>query len=272
MSIPKKRTTPKYFFHVTLLVLCFSGVRAIAHETWVRPRKLDAKPNETILFDLTSGTQFPENDSPIKPERVQSARLRVQGTWSDELKTQLNDNSLVLEATPRQNGIATLVVDLKPKDIELSDDVVSEYFEEINASEEIQKRWNMDKGKFPWKEVYSKNAKTLFAVGDIEQDDSWKRSAGTAFELVPITNPFRFSSNETFEMQLLANGKPIPDFPIGLITQDSPKRVFETTDANGVAKFKIKSPTNVLFYSVKLNHQGEGKWTSNFATVTFLLQ
>lgn len=266
------RLRQAYSFSVAVITISLLSIFASAHETWVLPRKFQIEPNEIVKLDLTSGMKYPENDTPIKPERIESARMRLGQKWSEKLAVSADTESLIVEAAPEQNGIATIVIELKPKDIELTDDVVTEYFEEINAAPEVRKQWNNDQGNFPWKEVYTKNAKTLFAVGEIGNDESWKQPTGTSFELVPISNPFQFKAGDTFEIQLQANNKPVPSFPIGLISEGASNRTFATTDKLGVAKFQIDSASKILFYAVILQYQGKGNWKSNFATISLQIQ
>ncbi len=259
------------FFAHTLFVslFCFSIHNALAHETWLLPNSFRIVANETVRFDLTSGMEFPLNDTAIKAERIERARYRLNDKWSSAITTSPSESSLVLEAKPASSGIATVAVELKPKEIELSDALVEEYFEEIDASQEIRNAWGKLKGKKPWKELYSKHAKTFIAVGDVGNETSWKSPAGLKLELVPQSNPFGLSGDTEFEVMLLRDGKPLANFPVGLIMESQTERVFAKTNDRGMARFKLSKAGKALLCTVDLRLKTDNTWESDFSTLTF---
>ena len=87
--------------------------------------------------------------------------------------------------------MATVWLDLKPKDITLDDGQVAEYLDEIGATDELRSEWAVRKGRVPWKETYTKHAKSFVAVRGGDGDDrSWAEGVGSALEIVPATSPF----------------------------------------------------------------------------------
>lgn len=263
------RKVPFFAHALFVSLICFTIHNARAHETWLLPGSFRIVANETVRFDLTSGMEFPLNDTAIKAERVERARYRLNNKWSNAITTSPSESSLVLEAKPESPGVATVAVELKPKEIELSDALVEEYFEEIDASQGIRSAWDKLKGNMPWKELYSKHAKTFIAVGNVGNDTSWNSPAGLKLELVPQSDPFGLKAGSEFEVILLRDGKPLADFPVGLILESQTERVFAKTNDRGMARFKLSKAGKALLCTVDLRLKTDNTWESDFSTLTF---
>src|SRR6187401_2924623 len=61
---------------VAALLLLFAG-SAGAHDTWLLPETFSVAPGAELVFELTSGGEFPALDTAIEPERVARAAYRV---------------------------------------------------------------------------------------------------------------------------------------------------------------------------------------------------
>ena len=268
-----------------ILLVLISSELAItyAHETWLLPNKFRCASGEELKIALTSGMEFPQNDTGIKPERIKLSQVRMGSETRKELPSQLFDDRLEMSFAATKPGVAILSVELAAKEIELTDEVVEEYFEEINASEKIREQWNRIKGKKRFKEQYTKHAKTIIAVDKskdatkitsttVETDPSWKDPLGLAFELVPITNPLQTKHGDVFEIQALKNGKPCESLSIGWIQAGSTQRHFATTNSSGIAALKFDGKGPVVLYSVDLRLKTDETWESDFTTLTLDVQ
>jgi uncharacterized GH25 family protein len=256
-------------------VAAFVSVLAIAayahgHETWMLPTPFSARIGETVRFEMSSGMEFPRLENAIRPERVASASFRLGGELVELKGLKTSTTSLVVRHAFRKNGVATVAVDLKPKDIQLTDDQVAEYLDEIGATESLRSTWAGRKGSVPWTESYTKHAKTFVAVGVTKDDRSWAEGLGSAFEFVPATSPFAVETGHEFTVQLQANGHPVPALPVGLLMEGAETRAFRTTDAEGRATFPITSTGRAMLFAVDLRLAKNGtSWQSDFCTMTF---
>ena len=179
------------------------------------------------------------------------------------------DKSLIVARSFPKNGVATVWVDLKPREIELTEDKVTEYLDEIGATDELRTLWQARKGRGKWQESYAKHAKTIVAVGDTAGDQSWATPVGMPLELVPISNPLTARSEQKLTVQILREGKPLPRWPIGMIVKGQQRRQFETSDAEGKVTFALRQAGEALLYAVHLRPQGDGpRWQSDFTTLT----
>lgn len=255
-------------FVAALLVFVALGA-ATAHETWLLPAHFAAKPATAVQLDLTSGEAFPTLDHAIKDDRVAKSGVRL-GTTAIETAWRTGDKSLrATVMLPKKEGIATAWVSLKPRPIELTADKVGHYLDEIAASEAVRTEWAKVKATEPWREQYTKHAKTFIRVGDPGADRSWAEPVGVAFELVPKSDPTALTANGKFALTLMKDGKPLAGHAVGLIVEGKPDRVFRTTDKDGAAEFELPKAGAVLLFAVHLQRNKEsGLWVSDFTTLT----
>jgi len=243
---------------------------ALAHETWMMPSVFSAKVGEVVRFDVSSGLAFPRLESAIKAERVATAAYRLGQDVAEMKSLTTTGTSLVLRQAFPKGGVATVRMDLKPKDIEQTDDEVAEYLDEIDATADIRSIWAGQKGRVPWKELYTKHAKTFVAVGQAPPDRSWAIGVGAELELVPTTSPFTIEAGHEFTVELQANSKPLPNLPVGLLMEGASNRVFRTTNADGRATFPIATTGRAMLFAVRLRLANDGRsWRSDFCTMTF---
>ena len=64
-----------------LVALLLSAIAspAAAHDTWLQPRRTSVSPGAIAQIDLTSGDKFATFDAAIKPDRIGTARARLNG-------------------------------------------------------------------------------------------------------------------------------------------------------------------------------------------------
>ena len=259
-------------FFTLLLAGCSLTVSPLllAHETWLSPSTYSSQAGQTIEFHLSSGMNFPKLEFAIRPERVRSAHSRLAGEEAELSNRTAEKNSLAFSRSFAGRGLITAWVTLYPKDIELSDEKVVEYFDEIHPSEQVREAWSRLKGSQKWKEIYTKCAKTCVVLGDAQDDRSWKKPVGMAFELVPLFNPTTLKGGQAASFQLLKNKEPLAHASVGLLADGKRGRIFQVTDAEGRATFPVERAGSVLAFAVDLQLAGDhATWESKFTTFTF---
>jgi hypothetical protein len=213
--------------------------------------------------------QFPEPEHAIHPDRVRRARYRLGGETADIKEFQRLDRSLRFTHSFRQAGLATVWVELHPKEITLTDEQVAEYLDEIGATAAVRESWARQKGREVWKETYTKHAKTWVFVGDSARDMSWKEPVGMALELVPLANPSGLRVGQKAVFRLILGGKPFPGRVVGLMTDGAKDRQVGKTNEDGEVSFLLGRAGRVLVFAVDLRRTKTGSgWESDFTTVT----
>lgn len=255
-------------FRSTVFILTGFIGTASAHETWLLPSAFEAKVGQEVRFDLTSGMEFPAPGNPIEVERVSKAAYRLGKSQSTGGKLEAKEKSLSLTQSFPRAGLATVWVELRPRDIELTDDLVAEYLDEIGATSQTRALWARQKGRSVWKESYTKHAKAFVAVGDASRDRSWQKGVGMALEIVPVTDPLALRAGEDLTVELRRREKPIAGVPVGLLVRGS-DRVFKTTDATGRVTFPVSHAGEAMLFSVDLRPAADGSsWKSDFTNLT----
>jgi len=242
---------------------------AEAHETWLLPSTFAPDVGQSVDFSLTSGMAFARSETAIAPERVVHASFRLNGRQSALSTPERNETALVFRSSFDSAGIVAAQVTLGPRPIELTDEQVEEYFDEINPAADVRSAWSKLQGQVAWTETYTKHAKTLVAVGNVGEDDSWQRPLGAVLEIVPVSHPFQPSDEGTRTFRLLRDGRPLADHSLGLMVDGQPDRQFALTDDEGQATFRLTTGQQLLVFAVDLRLGPDGKsWTSDFATLT----
>lgn len=261
------------------LVLALGGMalNAAAHDTWLQPRRASVLPGTIAQIDLTSGDKFATFDAAIKVDRVETSRVRLNGKTSDIGPGSPEKKSLELRAPLSEPGIATLWVSLGPKSIELSRKEVQHYLDEIDAPALLNQAWYAGvKGKAakPWREVYSKHAKTFVRVGRPKADRSWQEPVGMPLEIVPEKDPTALHAGDEFPVRVLKNGVPLADFSVGIVREGKTNRAFKKTDTAGRAVFKIARAGKWLLRGTELRSSNKPgtDWESDFTTLAFEVQ
>lgn len=263
---------------VGLAAVTFSATYAHAHETWLLPSTFTPAPNAKISFTISSGMDFPHDETAIAPERLERRGLRLHaGETFEHADVQIGErgeHALNLHAQVGPAGVAQAYVALHPREIDLDAGQIEHYFEEIGASKEIRDTWDRVKASTTWSETYTKYAKCVLLVGgDTASSDAshepWTKPLELAFELVLLDDPREVKAGKDVRFRLLRDGKPAVGQPVGRSVEGRGTRRFETTDENGEVTFPMSRSGRVLVFSTDLRFVDEdSKWVSRFTTLT----
>ena len=256
-----------------MLVGCIAFPSA-AHDTWLQPRRTAVLPGTIAQLDLSSSDKFAAFDTAIKPDRVATARARLSGKTFDIRPGVPEKKSLELRVPLSDPGVATLWLSLAPQSIDLNRKQVQHYLEDIDAPPLLTQAWYAGKGTKPWREVYSKHAKTFVRVGRSKADRSWSEPVGLALEIVPEKDPTMLRAGDDFPVRVLRNGTPLADFSLGIVREGKTNRSFKRTDFAGRAVFKLPRAGKWLLRGTELrsSQKPATDWESDFTTLLFEVQ
>lgn len=255
---------------VALLVGCIAWPAA-AHDTWLQPRRAAVLPGTIAQLDLTSGDKFAAFETAIKSDRIAAARARLNGKTFDIPPGSPEKKSFELRVPLSDPGVATLWLSLAPHSIELNRKQVQHYLDDINAPALLTQAWFAGKGAKPWREIYSKHAKTFVRVGRPKADRSWSEPVGMALEIVPEKDPTQLRAGDELPVRVLRNGAPLADFSLGIVHEGKTNRSFQKTDSAGRAVFKLPRAGKWLLRGTELrsSHKPAVDWESDFTTMLF---
>jgi uncharacterized GH25 family protein len=151
---------------------------------------------------------------------------------------------------------------------------VQHYLDEIDAPTLLTQAWYAGKTAKPWREVYSKHAKTFVRVGRPKADRSWSEPVGLALEIVPEKDPTGLRVGDEFPVRVLKHGAPLVDFSLGIVREGKTNRAFKRTDAAGRAVFKVSRAGKWLLRGTDLRSSNKAgtDWESDFTTLWFEVQ
>ena len=253
------------------ILICMAASAALAHDTWILPASGSVQPGAGVSFDMTSGMAFPALDHPIAADRLAAASFRLRGKTSDISNSAAGAHALKLTAMLGEKGIASVWAESKPRFIELTPKQVDEYLEEIGAADTVGREWKARGAGAKWRENYTKHAKTFVRVGEPRQDSSWKEPVGMAFEIVPEQDPTVLSSGDRLTVRLVKDGKPLLDFPVGLVAAGAKAGSIQKTDAQGRVSLQLDRAGWWLLRATRIERSAKPDldWESHFTTLTF---
>lgn len=248
----------------TLLWLGIAAA-AQAHETWLLPAPAEAG----VALTLTSGMAFPASDHAIEPGRVTAARCR-RGEASAPLETGTRgERALALRAPLPGAGAATCGLVLPPRPITLDAEHVEEYLAELDAAAAARARWQrLD----VWRERYRKSVKAITVGGGEGNGDDVTVPLGLPLEIVPLQAPQALRPGDTLRLRVLADGRPLPDFRLGLNAAGAKTR-HARSDAAGEVAFRLDRAGPLLLHGIVLRavDAADRDWDSDFTTLTLIV-
>ncbi len=256
---------------VATILLLVAAVPALAHDTWLMPQEPQVVESESATVELTSGT-FPKAENAIAADRVKKGGWRT-GTAKGKLdKWDEGSSSLVMHLTAVGHGTMVMWLTLKPQPIELSDDDVEEYFDEIGASESMRRDWENRAPGTVFKETYTKHAKSFMRVGGGGEDPNCLRPAGLAIELLPQRDPTALAVGDKLVVKAVRGGdNELEQFPIVLVNAESGATQVQRTNEAGFAEFEISDAGWWLVRCTELRRRSDGTYESDFSTMTFFV-
>lgn len=244
-------------------VMAFAGATVHAHDTWFE--RLPSQ-DDAVLLALGTGNVYPLYDSGIDARYLARQGCRA-GPRVEPLRPVRNEpTTLLLRAAA---DASTCWAQLTPFEVELAPDKIELYLGEINATPEVRALWaGIHARGLPWKERYTKNARIL-----LPQDPANHAAQRTPLSLdVLIENaPQALRGAEPVRLQVLRDGRPLPNFAIQLRSNQSALGIWRRTDGQGRAEIGVPFPGQWVLRGVdlRLSTSQPDAWESRFVTLAF---
>jgi uncharacterized GH25 family protein len=265
----RKQPKTKTALWGVLALVCVAAL-AGAHETWILPSTMRVATGHPVTLSLTSGMAFPADSFAIDPKRIARAEIRLNGKLQPLRGGRTRATALRYIWTPREQGVATIAVELVPKTLTLAPNLVEEYFQEIHAGPSLRAKWDSVPKPRKWRESYVKHATSFVLVGAPQRDSSWASPIGLGLEIVPERDPTALVAGDALPVRVLLHGSPLPGFAVGARREGQSSESFVTTDANGRASVRLPAAGRWLLFGTDLRRAKEPglEWRSDFVTTT----
>ncbi|MCI0402106.1 MAG: DUF4198 domain-containing protein [Acidobacteria bacterium] len=261
----------KRFPTVGLMLLAACSVAA--HDTWLVPKQFVVEPGKPVQVALNTSEAFPASEAAAAPDRIATFDVVSESGRATVTGYRVDGKSLIAEVTPGQ-GLTLVAAATLPRQITLKPEDFNEYItaERLEAIVAARKAAGDDKKE--GRERYSKVAKLALCAMGREGAPPWE-PLGLRVEIVPLLNPCYLQKNDTLEVEVLFDGKPLANVWVtggyeGVHGHEYP--VWVRTDAEGRAEIPLDRSgawfVRVL-HMIPSTEFRDADWQSWFSTLTF---
>jgi hypothetical protein len=244
---------------------------ATAHEFWIEPSAYQVRTDEKMSAHLKNGQGFEGINLAFFDRNI--ARFDViVGDKVTPVVGRMGD-SPALDIKAQVDGLAVIVHETTPSFVtykswdKFAAFAEHKYFPDIKARHDA-----LGFGPAPFKERYTRHAKTLIAVGTGAGSD---RAIGLETEFVALTNPYAPTFMGTMKVQLLDRGLPRIDAQVEVFDRATDGTVtinLYRTNEKGIAEVPVTPGHSYLFDGVVLRPITDGQdaiWDTFWASLTF---
>ncbi|HWM90541.1 MAG TPA: DUF4198 domain-containing protein [Thermoanaerobaculia bacterium] len=253
------------------LLLTGSGLRA--HDFWIEPSSFRPKPGAKVGVRLRVGEHLRGDPVPRNPERIE--RFATVGPSGEAEVAGVPGSDPAGWASPAAPGLHWIVYDTNHATVEQTGPKFDSYLGEEGLERIRDLRRGAKEG--PVKEIYSRCAKALLAVGAVGDSAGagHDKVLGLELELVPERNPYALKPGESLPVRLLYRGKPLAGALVVALAGQSPDaKVSARSDNKGRASLRLDRPGLWLVKAVHMVPAPAGsgaEWESLWASLTFEL-
>lgn len=258
--------------------LSLAALPLAAHDFWIAPSTFRPEPGQKVAVHLRVGDTFPGDAVPRMPQRIERFVLIPAPTTAQESDIPgvegTDPAGIVTVAAP---GRAYLVYDSNNASITLDGAKFEQHLAEQGLEKVSELRRKNGQTAAAAREVYSRCAKALLAVGPLggEAGSGYDRQAGLPLELVPEADPYGLAPGGSLPVRLLYQGKPLAGARFeARRSGGGAEPIVGRTDGEG--RFVLRLPAAGLWL-VKAVHMVEAPagsgadWESFWASLTFEL-
>ena len=259
---------------LALIALASSAGGARAHEFWIDVQDYTVAPGEDIVADLRVGQTYEGNSYSFRPGAF--TRFEVaSGDAAAPVESRLGDRPALHQPAPE--GLAVVIHVTTNTILTWEDFAIFQRFVEHKAAAGILEA-HAARGlpETGFREVYSRYAKALVAVGDGAGTD---RAFGLATEIVAGANPYTDDLAAGLPVQVLYDGAPRPGAQVEIFDKAADGTVAVSTvlaDDQGRALVPVTAGHRYMLDSVVLRQpteavaaQEDAVWESLWANLTF---
>ncbi len=224
-------------------IAAIAAVPAAAHDFWIGAGDFShADAPATVALSLRVGHGKEQTPWGADPERIVRASVVVDGAVRDALvaaRERREGKQANFTLADLHGGTNILRLDTDEAFIELPAEQFDAYVAEEGLALIAAHRTSASSREAPGREVYARNAKALFQVGDAATDVS--KRLGQRLELVPMTNPYALDEGAVFPVAVYYKGEPAAGVSVSaesLSLAVIPEQT-AVSDKQGVVRFSI---------------------------------
>ncbi len=262
------------------LVLALCNASARAHDFWIQPSTLRPALDTRVQLVLRVGERFVGDEVPRRSEKiVRFVALAPQAREGESAIPGVDERSPAGYFRSKLSGLHWVAYQSKPVPIDLLPAKFESYLKEEGLDHVLRARAERGEAQKPGKEIYSRCAKALLAVGAPATmaapaaSADFERLAGLPLELVPASDWSRAHAGDVVGARLLFRGEPLANALVGWVPEVDPKaEVRLRTDAQGRVSFTTAHAGTILVrvvHMVEAPKESGADWESFWASIVF---
>jgi uncharacterized GH25 family protein len=255
-----------------LLLGVLSAPALLAHNFWIEPTTFTPAPGQRLAVRLRVGVELQGDPVPRDPKLIQRF-VAVGPSGEAPVPGVPNTEPAGFEAFAAP-GLYTIVYESGRSPVEIDAAKFESYLKEEGLEAIGNARARQGKSAAGAKEVFSRCAKALIAVGGGGAGPGFDRVLGQRIELVAEKNPYTLAGGGELPVRLLYEGKPLAGALVMALQRGRPDKVTARSDAKGRVTLKLDRPG---FWLIKAVHMipapadAGADWESFWASLTFAL-
>jgi uncharacterized GH25 family protein len=257
---------------LAFMLALLGGGSLMAHDLWIEPSAFMPAPGTRLAVRLFIGQLFQGDVFPRDPKYL--VRFAVIGAGGEAPIPGVPDTDPAGFLVSGRPGLYELVYTSRHASVELDAAKFERYLAEEGLEQISALRARSGRGAAPAKEIFSRCAKSLIAVGE-DAGSGHDRVLGLTLELIPERNPYVLAAGQDLPVRLLYRGQPLAGARVAAVPKDHPARtVTARTDAQGRVRLRLDGAGVWLVKAVHMIAAPPGsgaEWESFWASLTFAL-
>jgi hypothetical protein len=253
------------------LLLVFRAV-AHAHDFWIEPSQFQQPAGARATFRLRVGEHFRGDPVPFDPRRVQAFVVVTDG-GTQPIGGRIGAEpagAVELQAT----GLAVVGYRSTPQPVTLPAAEFERYLATEGLEAVISARAARGGSGADGREIFSRAAKAIVAVGGGRPEAGHDRVLGFTLELVPERSPYALHTGDELPVVLRYEGRPLPGALVMALHASGERLAAIRTDASGRVRVPLSRNGVWLVKAVHMVPAPAGvdaDWESIWASLTFEL-
>lgn len=214
------------------------SVPVAAHEFWIEPANFQPPAGKPVDVRLMVGQEFRGDTMIYLPESFErfvtvNARdtRNIPGVPGDDPAARL---------TPAEPGLLLIAYQSTRYSLEMDSPTFEKYLEKEGLDGIRKLRAQRGVQGEPVREVYSRCAKSLLAVGGRDDGLDARQAIGLRLEIVPQSPVHQLKRGQSLEVQLLYEKRPLANARLVAFSKKKLKsQLVQRTDAQGRARFTL---------------------------------
>lgn len=272
MALPTT-SMKKKVISVTLLV--FLTLLSQAHEFWLQPKKFMYKVGEEMKVGFMVGENFGGDPWDLTRHKVEKLEMHTGAAVKNLMKDMKAAAGNNLAYRFDRSATHLLAMESDFAFIEQQGDAFDEYLKEDGIENILDERTKGSQLGMASTEYYKRYTKLIVQCGD-RLDNTYRRSAGFRYEIVPLANPYALKSGDYLDCQLLWEGKPVPHTMVKVWSHVGNRIFLQNlyTENDGSIRFPISNTGPWMVSSVKMTaSEKEGAaYQSHWSSLVFEIQ